>query len=82
MFIYGMLIIYATFKMLSLKLWQLWQCLDENGFNVKILGSVLQLLFRQSAKSLNVQEERLATSPQMVTRLHQPHAIESEVARA
>ncbi len=37
--------------------------------------SVLVLLFRHSAKNLNAQEERLATSPQMVTRLHLPHAI-------
>ncbi len=37
--------------------------------------SVLVLLFRHSAKNLNAQEERLATSPQMMTRLHLPHAI-------
>ncbi len=33
------------------------------------------LLFRHGAKSLNAQEERLVTSPQLVTRLHLPHAI-------
>ncbi len=33
------------------------------------------LLFRHSAKSLNTQEERLATLPQLVTRLHLPHAL-------
>ncbi len=37
--------------------------------------SFLLLLFRHSAKSLNVQEERLATSHYLVTRLHPPHAI-------
>ncbi len=36
---------------------------------------LLLLLFRHNAKSLNVQEERLAISPQLVTRLHLPHAI-------
>ncbi len=34
------------------------------------------LLFRHSAKSLISQEERLATSPQSVTRIHLPHALE------
>ncbi len=38
-------------------------------------GKLLLLLFRYSAKSLNAQEERLATSPQLVKRLHLPHAI-------
>ncbi len=38
-------------------------------------GRMLLLLFRHSAKSLNTQEERLATSPQLVTRLHLPHMI-------
>ncbi len=33
------------------------------------------LLFRHSAKSLNAKEERLATSPQLVTRLHLSHTI-------
>ncbi len=36
---------------------------------------LLLLLFRHSAKSLNVQDVRLASSPQLVTRLHLPHAI-------
>ncbi len=35
----------------------------------------LLLLFRHSAKSSIAQEERLATSPLFVTRLHRPHAI-------
>ncbi len=35
----------------------------------------LLLLFRHSAKNLNAHEERLATSPQLVTRLHLLHAI-------
>ncbi len=36
----------------------------------------LLLLFRHSAKGLNAQGERLATLPQLVTRLlHLPHAI-------
>ncbi len=30
---------------------------------------------RHSAEKLNAQEERLATSPQLMTRLHLPHAI-------
>ncbi len=33
------------------------------------------LLFMHSAESLNAQEERLDTSPYLVTRLHLPHAI-------
>ncbi len=33
------------------------------------------LLFRHSAKILNAQEERLATSPRLATRLHLPHAV-------
>ncbi len=33
------------------------------------------LLFRHSTKSLNAHEERMATSPYLVTRLHVPHAI-------
>ncbi len=37
--------------------------------------SVLVLLFRHSAESLIAQEDRLATSPQLVTRLHLPHTI-------
>ncbi len=37
---------------------------------------LLQLLFRHSAESYNAPEERLATSPLLVTRLHLPHAIE------
>ncbi len=36
---------------------------------------LLMLLFRYSAKSLNAQEERLATSHQLVTRLHLQNAI-------
>ncbi len=36
---------------------------------------LLLLLFRYSAKSLIAQEKRLATSPQLVTRRHLPHAI-------
>ncbi len=42
----------------------------QRGFNTHRL-----LLFRHSAKSLNAQEERVATSPYLVTRLHLPHAI-------
>ncbi len=34
------------------------------------------LLLRHSIKRLNVLEERLATSPHFVKRLHLPHAIE------
>ncbi len=37
---------------------------------------LLLLLFRHGAKSLNAQEERRVTSPQLVTRLPLPHAIE------
>ncbi len=33
------------------------------------------LLFRHSAKSLNAQDECLATSPKLVTRLHLPPPI-------
>ncbi len=33
------------------------------------------LLFRHGAKSLNAQDECLATSPWLVTGLHLPHAI-------
>ncbi len=36
---------------------------------------LLLLLFRHSAKSSNAQEERLATSPLLVTRLNMLHAI-------
>ncbi len=37
---------------------------------------LLLLLFRHiNVKSLNAYEGRLATSPQLVTRLHLPHAI-------
>ncbi len=36
---------------------------------------LLLLVFRHSAKSLNPQEDCLATSPPLVTRFHQPHAI-------
>ncbi len=36
---------------------------------------LLLLLFRRSTKSLNSQEERLTTSPRLVTRLHLPRAI-------
>ncbi len=35
----------------------------------------LLLLFRHSTKSLNAHEERMATSPELVTRLYLPHAI-------
>ncbi len=35
----------------------------------------LWLLFRHSAESENAQDERLATSPSMLTRLHLPRAI-------
>ncbi len=35
---------------------------------------LLLLLFRHSAKSTNAQNEHLATSPQLVTRLNLPHA--------
>ncbi len=33
------------------------------------------LLFRHCAKSFNAQDERLATSPYLISRLHLPHAI-------
>ncbi len=36
---------------------------------------LMLLLFRYSAKSLNAQEERLATSQQLVTMPHLPNAI-------
>ncbi len=36
---------------------------------------LLLFLFRHSAKSFKAQEERLVTSPQLVTRLHLLHAI-------
>ncbi len=36
---------------------------------------MLLSLSRHNAYSLNVQDEGLATSPQLVTRLHQTHAI-------
>ncbi len=39
------------------------------------MRTLLLLFFRHSAKSLNAQEEHVATSPQLVTRLHLPHAI-------
>ncbi len=39
------------------------------------MALLLLLLFRHSAKSLNAQVERLATSPYLVTMLHLPHAI-------
>ncbi len=37
--------------------------------------SLLWLLFKHRAKSLNAQEERLPTSPELVTRLHVLHAM-------
>ncbi len=36
---------------------------------------MLLLLIRRSAKTLNAQEERLATSTQLVARLHLSHGI-------
>ncbi len=36
---------------------------------------MLLFLLRHGVKSLNAQEERLATSSYLVTRLHLPHAI-------
>ncbi len=39
------------------------------------LRLLLLLLFRHSAKSLNAQKGRLATSHKLVTRLHLPHEI-------
>ncbi len=36
---------------------------------------LLLLLFRHSTKSLNAQEEHLASSPKLVTRLQLPRAI-------
>ncbi len=62
--------------MLSLKLGQIWQFLNESSCNVRILGSVLLLLFRHSDKNSITQEERQATSPKLVTGFHLPHAIE------
>ncbi len=43
--------------------------------HILFLLLLLLLLFRHSAKSLNAQEGRLVTSPQLVTRLHLSHAI-------
>ncbi len=42
---------------------------------VMSVGQRLLLLFKHSDKSVNAQEERLAASPQLVTRLHLSHAI-------
>ncbi len=39
------------------------------------LLTLLLLLLRHRAKNLNAQEERLATSPQLVAKLHLPHMI-------
>ncbi len=39
------------------------------------MPQLLSLLLSHCAESLNAQEERLATSPLLVTRLHLPHAI-------
>ncbi len=45
---------------------------------IRKLGKYVQqmLLFRRSEMSLDAQEQRLATSPYLVTTLHLPHAIE------
>ncbi len=50
---------------------------DKNdfAFYTKCVTPVVLLLFRYSARSLNAQEEHLATSPQLVTKLQLPHAI-------
>ncbi len=47
------------------------------AFDIKCVPPVgqLSLLFRLSAKSPIAQEERLATSPYLVTRFHLPHAV-------
>ncbi len=42
---------------------------------VMSVGQKLLLLFTQTAKSVNAQEEHLSTSPQLVTRLRLSHAI-------
>ncbi len=50
----------------------------NKNFTIYMLDCLLQvalLLLTHSAKNLNAQEERLATSPYLVTRLHLPHAI-------
>ncbi len=44
-------------------------------FQLRIRETVLILLLRNNATSLNAHEERLATSPKLVTRLHLSHAI-------
>ncbi len=49
--------------------------LEELVFLARSPGLWLLLLFRHCAKSLHAQKERLATSPQLVTGLHLPHAI-------
>ncbi len=41
----------------------------------ELLMLLLLLLFRHNAKSLDAQEERLATLPYLVSRLHLPHVI-------
>ncbi len=48
---------------------------DSTPKYVMSQGKKLMLFFRYSAESLNAQEERLATSPLLVTRLYSPHAV-------
>ncbi len=48
---------------------------SRGGASVMVSATALLLLFRHSANSRNAQEEHLATSPSLVTRLHLPHAI-------
>ncbi len=47
----------------------------ESLFKREALQQRLLLLPRHNAKTLNAQEGRLATSPQLVTRLQLPHAV-------
>ncbi len=49
--------------------------IPTNFLYTPVNDTLLLLLFRHSAKSLDAQDELLATSFQMVTRLHLPHAI-------
>ncbi len=45
------------------------------AYDAMLSMHLLLLLFRHSAKSSIAQDERLATSPGLVTRLHLRHAI-------
>ncbi len=51
------------------------EMIRERGKYFLAVQALPLLLFRHGAKILNAQDERLATSPKLVTRLHLPHAI-------